>query len=1251
MNKLLQIEQALLRLDQATFQKLCAAYFQYEYENYNVKEIGSSHGQNTTTTGTPDILIDCKNGKYFFVECTVQKEKRTKKFLGDITNCFDINKTKISVQDVKLIILCHNTKSLTKAQKQPLINAVHEQNCEIQFVDIDELKFALYKNYSRLAQDFLGIEVDTQQILAIPDFIKEQERKATSLQNDFFGRENDLKDIKDLLQTNNIIVLTGKAGVGKTRLAIETFKQFKQDNPNYEFYGIDNKGIPIWNDLHVHFLPNHKYLVLIDDANRIADFKHIASLSISENRKVKIIITVRDYALEKILRILNDNKYPYKKRIIPKLKSETIKEILASLRVTNPLCVDNITRISNGIPRLVLMAADFVLQDDDCQKLRNVVDIYDEYFSKTIDEINELSSSDTLKVLGIICFFRIINKEYVELNEVIFSVFEIEENNFWKCIFQLHEIELVDMYEKEIVKISDQNIATYFFYYVFIKKQLLDYSTVLTYFLDKYPYKVKENFNPLLEYFDSESIMRVLNKGIDKKLQTVKNEDTSFINFMKVFWFCRKEELLHWLQDKITYLEPDTSVEYDFLEPQNNHYDYYNDEYLELLKLFGQQHDEYFRLSLEVLFDYIQKNPKILPKVLKYFKEELYFTSLSCNQEYKIQIELFELLFDKVQKKDSEDLAKRIILAITNRFLQFHYQVEYSSRNNKEYDISQQIKNFREKVWRFLLENYIDYPKQVLKILNYYITQIYPSGFRLKDQNKHHYQTSKIIYFDEPFILEFFENYFKNDNYIHCELFHKYLKLALRSGKELILYKSLKSKFTSTVYKISQKLEWDYFKRRSDGSILSAEEFYALKKQELKDAFGDYKYEDYVELLKVMEQFFADDITENNGWHGKLHSFEIILINLAEENVKLCLRILKHLFATGNRIRFSSERILWELLTKSPDMIEQIYDLVFIQEYSNKNQWQLNYYSFLPLDKITQKTADEILELYNKLESNLNLRFEYLNNYKHIQDDILVQVIKLLLSKSNSSDFKFKFNCFSFFKEYIKEFKNNLHILKQLYLYTHTIESSFDYKGKAIKAILELDRNFIIEFLQWKNINRQWQFADQNHIDFSFLWELEGYEQILEDIFEYYVKSDNFYIHLDHYINAFFPNNLPITNLEHFVDRFIKINSTNTDKIRLLFNVVTHSYPGKRIEYLAKLLKYNQEVNFIRKLTLINNSKSYSGSIIPLYEKDKEFWKEVEKVCSSNYKLLKIKLWAKEQQNNLDRQIEGEAKRDFMYDD
>ena len=67
---------------------------------------------------------------------------------------------------------------------------------------------------------------DTNQILSIEDFIilYDANRMAAPLNTIFRFRVNEKKEIINAIEQNPIVVITGKAGVGKTRLVLESIR-------------------------------------------------------------------------------------------------------------------------------------------------------------------------------------------------------------------------------------------------------------------------------------------------------------------------------------------------------------------------------------------------------------------------------------------------------------------------------------------------------------------------------------------------------------------------------------------------------------------------------------------------------------------------------------------------------------------------------------------------------------------------------------------------------------------------------------------------------------------------------------------------------------------------------------------------------------------------------------------------------------------------------------------------------------------
>jgi len=334
-----------------------------------------------------------------------------------------------------------------------------------------------------------------------------------------------------------LLIIQGNAGVGKSRLALEVISQFCNSNPTYTPICIDNKGCPIYEDVRVHLQNKKDYILLVDDANRATKHYEFLTNLLKEDRKgsIKILATVRDYALN----IVEDasKNFVYDKIKVNPLSDKQIREILESVdfKITNRAFSDVIVRVAQGNPRLAIMAAKVALEKKDLSAFNEIPKIYDSYYDEVVKEIDELGDIAFLKVLGIISFFKTIGKGYRN-NEEIFSAFGITENEFWEKVITLHQMELVDLFDNEVVKISDQILATYFFYKTFIRDGILNFSMLITNFYENQHRRFRDMIYPVTNTFGFEHIKEKINSALDQAWLYFEDDESLLLKFLSTFW-------------------------------------------------------------------------------------------------------------------------------------------------------------------------------------------------------------------------------------------------------------------------------------------------------------------------------------------------------------------------------------------------------------------------------------------------------------------------------------------------------------------------------------------------------------------------------------------------------------------------------------------------------------------------------------------------------------------------------------------
>lgn len=141
---------------------------------------------------------------------------------------------------------------------------------------IDEIANQVCNHYRSMAKDFLGLSIDTNQIMSIDEFVKvyDANKLSAPINTIFQYREDEKTSIIEALKTDSVVILTGKAGVGKTRLSLEIAREYANIE-GYLLLCVKNNNKSLYNDLISRLEKHGKYLFFVDDANELASLEEI----------------------------------------------------------------------------------------------------------------------------------------------------------------------------------------------------------------------------------------------------------------------------------------------------------------------------------------------------------------------------------------------------------------------------------------------------------------------------------------------------------------------------------------------------------------------------------------------------------------------------------------------------------------------------------------------------------------------------------------------------------------------------------------------------------------------------------------------------------------------------------------------------------------------------------------------------------------------------------------------------------------
>lgn len=1237
MNKIIEIEKALEGINDAIFQEFCNHYLYLKLKPNITMPIGSVMGKEKVRKGTPDSYFTTNSGELVFAEYTTkEKLKNNKTFMSklkaDIESCFSESKTKIKKNEINQIILCFTSKiEAFEIKELEQICKKHSKTCKLIPLGVRDLSYAVL-DYPILGK-YLDIKVDSGQLQTPSEFIENYEKSkfSTPLSNSFYGREEELNNGLTKLKDHDIILLHGASGIGKSKFAIELCRQFCDENDNYIFLCLGNNGIPVWEDLQHYITYNKNYIILVDDANRAAkNFEWtIQLLKKKREGSIKVVATVRNYAFKNIENI--SQEFIYQSIEIEELEKNEISKILNSkdFDIHDPIILDRIYRISRGNIRLAIM----------CTKIKNLNDlndasqIFEEYFYPIFNDFKILNENKILIAVALISFFGRINKEDRSLCDKIFQV--IDENSFWESCYKLNEFELVDLFEQQIVKISDQILSTYLFYKVVIDKEVLNFNFFLDNFSD-YKYRMRDTLFPVINTFNYKKIEDKIKSKIVNRWKHVacNNQRKEIFEFIDLFWFYLTSQIISFFKGII-----DKGDEHFEIK---NSFDYRSkkDKILEILFRYKNFEIEKFKDALELMLYYCAKNPDKTQTLISTINENLSFSRYSHREVNLKQLVVIDFFIEKSKNSKDVTLSEEILLKLIPKLLRIKYSdTEGDGRKISLYTytlhLSDSIKEFRKKCFEFIKEKEATNKKYFLKIL-------------LAVPITEYHNSDKIFNHDKKYLFPIVNQLLDSNQLDDCFVLHELIDKLDIIKKELpdaIRVKTESKKY----YRIQVLLQSRNYRNKGQNHRQIDEQ----NKSELLKHCSNFKPSDYSNILNDIKKIHKEFGNRTNEWRY-LKSLKIILSNLTETNCELFLTLLPEIFTSfDSRVNFYY--IFNSFFTYNPQRYNELFNII----QRAAPHVKICFHQTFNINKVL---AEHLQVFYIDLKHTLSL----LKSKYYVGDLIFIEKYSVIKSKSFVFEDIIKHLIYLIEEKGIQLTVNEAFLLKCLeienipleiimktYLLIITYDENFDHDKMLLINLINKNNKFIVDILKtfYPDDSR---YIDINEFNFEFIWELQNYKQILNLTFDYFIKNDFSYFR-EHPVNLFFPRTQDFNNSKQktFIDTYFNRNTESKEVLILISNILCYSYNEHLGAFIKKILTLNSNFTIFRELYLIKKHEVYSGSLIPYIEEEKESWNTLLGLLNelpNRLDFIEHKEYVEEEINRCIAIIANETRQEFIDD-
>ena len=1028
------IESLLKSINDSDFQNLIIRFLNFKGYNY-LSAPGAMATKNKTTIGTPDALFQgLDENKYVLCEITTKEKKYKKGFMDklkeDIDHCFNSEKTGIPPSKIDTVILAFNS--------------------EINLEEYDELKEYISKNYQNENLIVYSIQKLAEELVNFPDideffpnislfdgistldgFIANSEKGIRpDLTNKYLKQEDLFEKIISLLKKEDILLIHGNQGIGKTRLAIELAKEFyiKEKYTTLIINYYDNN---LRNNLYKIIQENQKYILIFDNYIQYNSIGYLIDRlqNIFRKSKFKFIFTLREPYLKNLQKQLSEFKinnlelnevsYEFMKNFI----NEISKEYKIYFK---KIYINKIITLSKGNIGFALMILLPIFEYNDYSYISNPGKAYENYFMnyKSFDGI--LANYECLKILGILSFFDKIDLNNQDFISNIETIFKINLNECKHNIQKLEKYELINKKEN-MIEFTDSILSTYIFYYTYILQNILNFEDLIMNFIEKYPNTMNNKIYEVISAFGREDFKNKKFYTLLKIEEKLKND--TLISFYKIFHIYFETQILNFVKD---WLDEETNEYFDiekFKIPNMHNYINHN-KTIELLSYLIYSRYDVF--ALKIFVEIIYKKPSLTKEVFYHLKKNYSFNIYSLQHKYEYQNKLMDFIETPLKDKNKEMIKKTIFIFLVNenKFFNWHH-VEFQRITGIEININrfkvlmtEDLLKFRLRVLNYLLELYDEYKKDVEKNLNSYIQLITQDYFDLIIEEE------KIIkkIFTKMDFKRYYPNklaysYYNKLTSIYYDKFQMY-SYTFPDFYEINNIESINK--IETLSKITANTE----KINSDEKIMQ------IKKYLEKD-------QNYIEFFNLLSE-----IKEYGDWR---YNVDYLFTALIEFNEELFIEAFEYYCL--NDYEILQTPIFMDNLFKNPNFsVEKIYELI------NKNHYsELEYLNKIFFEDIPEKEINEFFfyKLISFLKSvkNFNLNTEnyikYENCFIRLKNklntnttNIIQFLTEILINKKENSDYLFSY---AFCKENQSYFEDNIDLFKKTYFTNLLLNSNYDY--------------------------------------------------------------------------------------------------------------------------------------------------------------------------------------------------------------
>lgn len=1040
----------------------------------------------------------------------------------------------------------------------------------------------------------------SMQVLPIEQFIQTKNASTinATLDHSIYHRDAEIGQAIQLLSDARALVLSGFPGVGKTRLALEIVRKISETEDRQAFC-IHGNGIELYHELQRELKDRGRYILLVDDANEFSYLPHILNYLSPNVGQIdaKAILTVRNYAKEKVVDEIQ-RFVAIKEFKIEPLKSDKITDMLSrEFPGFSNFVVEEITGISQGNPRLALMGAQCVQKEQNLSGIRSATELYNRYYQTVLSGNPIWHDRTNVCTVAIVAMAGVVDVERLDSLIPLLTACSMTKQALQESVGFLHQAEIADLCHGRAVKIPDQCLADYLIKKVLLEDRWIPLRTFIEVMFDHHRNALIRTINMLLNVFYQEAIIQEISDEVRSIWQDWEiNHDPRLWEFIKAFHQTNPIRAFRVIKDRI-----DESEQEEFMAADVNFSKKKNNEKIsdELLSIFFGYRYQHTKMVSQLVLHYYLKRPSLYMQVYHCC------CNMTCPNEFShrtglcIQNDLTDEMYKLILENGDENailLCGRIALHMLGLWFTEVYSRDEKTIVHARMRMVETDKGrrYRDKLWGIILL-VIDNAALRLEIMSF--LQAYGTPFEeLSDE---------VILGDWPSIRRLIAEKMHSDSLFDAITLDK-LKRHLAKIVPAEQFDFIEAFFQTPGFKMQQLLlvenrELEYPKRIN------------AKRAQIEE-YACSMSEDEIPILIATSAKLINK-SDIETWTLQ-ENFETILLAL-NSRPEMQRTFVRAYIQAGAPLGFLPESCLQNLIRQfSFSTLWAMFEGV---EICACESLYFQLLSLAPAEQILHEHLQALrryFQTHPPVISSPSRDLRFLMRYQAKDPGILRFVLGSILEQGKRNSILIRiYDKLAFHEDFwlLEACKNDQTFLADFYMASIFSDMCFDYHGKYFAALIKLYPGFINKFLieMFGCIGKREAYIEK----LAALMGMDEYFNYAGEIIHRIVNSTEMSIYeKGELFEKLFSGNQSEPNIDRIngcLDQLIDSCKDDPENTKVLFQVLNDLPIACRRYGIVAWLKGQPSPESLRKTYLGKRNLSWSGSVIPVYEAEVQFFEGI----------------------------------------